>query len=733
MSQQVTAKEIATALGVSKRAIEVRANRNRWPYEEQPARGGRRRLYPLAQLPEEIRAAIAAVRINTAKHENEHARAGSLAGRRLATSHTLDTRISERNKQTGLASFVGLSDQAKTRADAKLAILSALDEFTRASVLSPSKAVHSFAAKYNDGTIEVEDWVRECVPDIHPATLYRWRRALDTDGAAALAGRYKRKAGSKIDTQPELQAFCTAMLADHPHASAAHLVKAARARFASTDIELPSKRSFERWMNAWKKDNAQAFTALANPDAWKSRHMVAFGSASADVIAPNQRWEFDSTPADVMLLDGRHHIIGVVDVFSRRAKLLVSKTSKATAVATLTRRTILDWGVPEEAKTDNGADYVSRHMRRVFQSLGIEQLLCNPFSAWEKPHIERFFHTFSHDLVELLAGYIGHSVADRQAIEARKSFADRLFKKDQVVEVQMTAAELQEFCDRWVAHVYHHQTHEGLAGRTPFEVATGWHGAIRRIEDERALDVLLAEAPGQGGMRRVTKHGIRLDRLTYIHEDLGAHVGQSVHVRYDPDDLGRIYVFDEDGAFVCVATDPTYTGIDRKEVAARARQKQKAAVQEKRRELKRAARKANTRDIADEILRGAAEKHANTVPFPGASHPHTTPALHAAAEAAEARRRRMPERTETEEDKAALARLAADMRAAKKAPVVELHDTPEQRYAKAYTLERRLESGERVAEEDRAWLGRYRESAEYKAQRDYHEDFGLTPTWREAK
>ena len=44
----------------------------------------------------------------------------------------------------------------------------------------------------------------------------------------------------------------------------------------------------------------------------------------------------------------------------------------------------------------------------------------NAYSGWEKPHIERFFRTLSHGLIELLPAYIGHCVADRQVIEARK-------------------------------------------------------------------------------------------------------------------------------------------------------------------------------------------------------------------------------------------------------------------------------------------------------------------------
>ena len=42
---------------------------------------------------------------------------------------------------------------------------------------------------------------------------------------------------------------------------------------------------------------------------------------------------------------------------------------KAVAVAALYRAALLDWGVNEEAKTDNGADYVSEHIVRLLEAL----------------------------------------------------------------------------------------------------------------------------------------------------------------------------------------------------------------------------------------------------------------------------------------------------------------------------------------------------------------------------
>jgi len=41
-------------------------------------------------------------------------------------------------------------------------------------------------------------------------------------------------------------------------------------------------------------------------------------------------------------------------------------------------------------------------------------------------HIERFFGTFTRDLVELVDGFVGHNVDQRSRIEDRKAFAQRI-------------------------------------------------------------------------------------------------------------------------------------------------------------------------------------------------------------------------------------------------------------------------------------------------------------------
>ncbi len=617
--------------------VKARGRREGWKARKIPVQGGSKTEFHINSLPEAVRQAFHTRQHAELLSESPSAKVGADEGRKLQVKEQTTIEAAHNRRLESLKKSTSLPERGQRRLDAKLAILRARKEFQKTHKLSLTDSEHQFAAQYNCGAIEMPTFVREIVRDVSPTSLNRWRREIKNHGVDGLAGRYAGSRGrGKIDTQPAVRDLIVGLLAAKPHARATHVMQMLEARLGNTDTALPSMRSLERWINQWKSENAQTLMALANPDAWKGRYMVAFGSQSEGVRRLNQRWEFDSTPADVMLADGRHTVLGVIDVFSRRSKLFISKTNKATAVATLVRHALLDWGVPEEAKTDNGADYKGHHITRVFDSLAIQQTLCPPFQPWHKPHIERFFRSFAHDLVELLDGFIGHNVADRQAIRDRRSFSDRLMQRNAVIEVNMTAAEFQKFCDAWCDDIYLHRPHDGVQGKTPFEVIAAWRESVRRIDDERALDILLAEAPDNHGMRTVQKKGIQIDNAWFIAPELEAYVGESVLVRFDAieQDLGRIYVFGgPDREFLCIAECPERTGMNRQEVAARGREIQKQRVQEERRALKAAARAIKTDDIVDDILRDRALKSGKLSLFPAPAETHDSAGLAAAAEA----------------------------------------------------------------------------------------------------
>ncbi|MCC7546153.1 MAG: transposase [Burkholderiales bacterium] len=705
MSEWFVARQLVGLPGLPStvQALNRLAKRENWLVRIREGRAHERE-YHASSLTPETRARLAQALVD------EVVRAGQLAAAKLDLQERLQARAADACREESLRS-VGLADGWTGREiDARVAILAAFDSWRAACGVALTDARVMFASAYNAGQIEVTPEVRTAVPTLSRATLCRWASGLQQYGLQALAPRYGNRSGaSAIASDGELREFVLSLLAAKPHTSAANLYTACKARFKGR-MQV-SRRTLERYIERWKAEHGQLFTAVTNPDAWKSRYMSAFGSASEHVQRLNQLWELDSTPGDVMLTDGRHNLIGVVDVYTRRARILVAKTSKAVSVATLMRRALLDWGVPESAKTDGGAEYVSRHLRRVFADLSVTHLECAPFSPWEKPHVERFFRTFSHGLVELLDGFVGHNVAERQDIEARRSFAQRLFQKDATVELLMSAQELQGFCDRWCEDLYHHEAHEGLNGMTPFAVAAAWPEQPRRIHDERALDVLLA-APAGNGQRIVQKKGIALDGAWFIAPELALHVGDAVDVRIDPQDLGRLYVY-RDAAFLCIAECPERTGMDRQEVATRARTLQRERIQEERAALKAAGKRANTDDIVREILTDRAAAAGKLARLPVREVELPVPGLQQAKRAVQ--HGRAPAAQMSDAQRALLERMR-DEHAQTPATVTKLPDR-EVRFRRWLDVDTRLKASQAVSDTDRQFWAGYQTVPEFDAQR----------------
>jgi putative transposase len=53
--------------------------------------------------------------------------------------------------------------------------------------------------------------------------------------------------------------------------------------------------------------------------------------------------------------------------------------------------------------------------------------------------------------------------------------------------------------------------------------------------------------------RIVQRDGIRLENLRYFHLNLVAYIGESITIRYDPNDLTEIWVYDEQNKCICKA------------------------------------------------------------------------------------------------------------------------------------------------------------------------------------
>lgn len=639
MKAHCTAKELAGLPGMpgTEQNVNAKAKRENWPCQKRSGRGGGRE-YAVTALPLETRKALATLNTSVGiDHPAVRAAANQVAQIQLSAEEAEQQRMAARAES--LATFNRLPSWQQTAAKAKAAIIAACNRYITTHELPKTDGENSFSHEYSLGRIVVAEWVRREIPHFHPGTLRSWIREEHELGMMGLVDCYgNRKGQSKIETCEPLKNALIALMTTTPHIKAKHAHEVALAM--CPDAPRVSVKSVERFMTRWQADNAQVHTYITNPDAWKNQYMAAFGRVAESVTELNQRWEIDATPADLMLVDGRHKVLGITDVYSRRKMMVVSKTERAVDNCALLRLALMAWGVPDNLVIDNGSAYVADYTQAFLRDAQINPIVCTPFASEQKPFIERSFRVMSHDLVELLPGYIGHSVSDRKSIEARKSFASRIMQPDEIIEVNMTAAQLQTFLTRW-CESQHNTVHSEL-NKTPNQMVAEWPHPVRMISDERALDVLLAQAPGDGGWRTVTKRkGIQVDTFEYHHSALSIYIGQRVQVKYDPNDMGRIIVYAPDLEtdvlqFVCIAECPEITGISRQEVAQAAKQVQKQIAEEASRLKKLARRELKGRDIAELALSQREQNAPNLVNLPRQTVEYTTPGLTAAGLAAQA-------------------------------------------------------------------------------------------------
>lgn len=664
-------------------------------FREEARNGGPTRLYNLYAMPAALRRAIAG-RLAPFAFDIDLPAPGAPVAARASDLRALE----------------GLTGKLALRAQARLAAIRAFEAWSGAAGLVGGRGEARFADLYAGGAITVPGWLRAALPSFSAKSLNTWRRTFREDGLRALAGDYKPKV-SKVERHDALMNLGLGLFAEFPHITAARMHEQIAEHAAALDVPVPSLRGVQRWLKGWLEQNRLQAAHARNPDDARSRYMPAFGDAGMAARELNGLWEMDTTPFDILLADGRRWtIIGIIDVWSRDLIFRLAETTSGHRARTALRHALMELGVPRVLRTDNGSDLRNRETEALLQALGIALPPMPVGRPDKKPFIERVFRTLQHDLVPLLPGFAGHNVAEAQALRSRVSFMRRVFDKGATAELRLTPAQAQAFLDAWVAG-YRRREHRSL-GCTPSMQRAKWTGQVRRIEDARALDMLLAPLAGGDGWRSVGKKGIAAEGGVYAAAELGDRVGQRVLCRMDPADAGRIYVYDEDHRFLCVAEDWRLTGADPQALAEAAKATWRGALKAGAAELREKGRRIDKATIAMEMANRRAAGPAAVVPFPRPAETHATPAL---AEAARAAR--------VDEAPVAPARTAADARraewvaekaarAAQSAAATSEEAQKAARLARARAVRDAIGAGHPVPEADARWFEAYATGAEWR-------------------
>ena len=231
-------------------------------------------------------------------------------------------------------------------------------------------------------------------------------------------------------------------------------------------------------------------------------------------------------------------------------------------------------GVPRILHVDNGKDYTaqtmtgqSRKKRNIefnfdaetmgfYQSIGIEEVGRSlPYQPWDKP-IERFFSTVCSKFSKWFDSYTG-------TLTGSKTYAKRQKNVNAMLErgELLTMEEFFEVWTKWKNEEYHTREHRGLkdAGEkwvTPIELFEHRERYEKAAPPREYATMLLMKA----AQARVYNYGIKKFGVTYTDYELAYYIGKTVGIKWDIDNVTKLYVFDEEGRKICEAAAPELLG-----------------------------------------------------------------------------------------------------------------------------------------------------------------------------
>lgn len=427
--------------------------------------------------------------------------------------------------------------------------------------------------------------------------------------------RGRPRGSDRLSQDGALMDAITTALAERP-TSARNLGK----MLAGMGITPPPTRSLQRFMKRIEEEKKALLSSVRNPDEYRSKYRLSLGSADGSASYAHEVWEIDTTKADIMLKEGRKCVLGIIDRYSRRARFELVDSESAQSVRRMLVNTIIAWGaMPTRLKVDNGSGFMNKTIETALELLDIVLDPCLPGNPQDKPFVERLFGTFTRERTALLKGFIGHNVAQAQELRARA----RGKTGKAIVVPELTGADFQQIMDAWLDGEYHLRTHSRLR-MAPMEKWQASPPGARRAPAEGVLKLALSAFVTTA---TVTKRGIRWKNGRYWAPPLSAWMGRQVQVRRDEDDLGALFIFDEDGRYIDTAVNHERAGVSEQQFALQMRRMQEKFMAEARADLREKSRQLDIDGAIDRMLREEAEVAGRLIHFNPGGSAASTPML----------------------------------------------------------------------------------------------------------
>lgn len=343
--------------------------------------------------------------------------------------------------------------------------------------------------------------------------------------------------------------------------------------------EVVSYEVVNRFVNNYlNKNKLVKNIILYGEDGAVGRGLPALGISNYAVSTVNQVVEIDGSPLDLIcnaseLCDligwqnvsaifkdknefesyvkewqKRYTIIALIDTYSGVATFHISETENSLAIARAVAKYIVRYGKPKVIKGDNGKAFKSEYMREVLGALEIEYKAVRAYSGWLKPYVERNFRALQHSFSANLAGFIGHNISQRQAIEFFRSKKERRLKRGYKTNLTMlkNLNEVQELMDMYAEKFLNTRYLERLD-------TTCAAAYSAKIGDAVYMDALSISARlGGRELKHVHKKGISLDGVRFYSVEM--YGLERVWVSKNVNNINECFLWSEDNKFIGVAS-----------------------------------------------------------------------------------------------------------------------------------------------------------------------------------
>lgn len=253
----------------------------------------------------------------------------------------------------------------------------------------------------------------------------------------------------------------------------------------------------------------------------KAEEMTRSGMPPQECLAfefehANDCWQADTTVGPTIVYEGRHRQTYLIAFIDDASRLLVHGEfffeDNARNMQMAFQKAILKFGVPRRIFVDNGCSYRNNQLDWICAELGVVKLHSKPYHPKGKAKIERSHRTEKDRWMNCTDWNTFHSLED-----------------------------VNTSYHRFLDTEYNNSLHSSI-GMTPKE---------RYLKDFDGLRFLEKTAVEEGFLHRITRKvtptaAVSLFNISY--EVPQQYIGRTIHLRYRPEDMSEIYIYDGDSA-----------------------------------------------------------------------------------------------------------------------------------------------------------------------------------------